>query len=358
MDERFGDWMRDALADIDEDVLKRRWVGVEALAGSLEGEEVLDLLLYSTGCGTHNDATLEKVRRSFWECDNAFRMQGNDLELRRLCGAVLIHVLQKESEHQVNAALACICVQFGGSLDEYGWSVLLQEAETTLQDLSAKVRSNDMIERNVARTVLSSKASARVKQLKDERYEYMPIDDLSQILSQFTRAINQIGKDRVELHSALALQKEENDILWWLVGGYSNDLKQPFEGMKGAVAATVAGKELADHVIHLPGPLSVINILNRVLKGTKENKVAISLESLVPELPMQWRKELVAETTDRVLRYCPLMAAISHCVTMEDDASWTTPFSKQFPHDTTLDILPDVLAYQMYRERMLLLNLS
>ena len=36
MDERFGEWMRDALADIDDTVLTRRWGAVERLAGELK----------------------------------------------------------------------------------------------------------------------------------------------------------------------------------------------------------------------------------------------------------------------------------------------------------------------------------
>ena len=32
MDERFGEWLRDAMADIDDELLKRRWAGVESLA--------------------------------------------------------------------------------------------------------------------------------------------------------------------------------------------------------------------------------------------------------------------------------------------------------------------------------------
>ena len=191
-----------------------------------------------------------------------------------------------------------------------------------------------------------------------EGHDHIPMEDLNALLSHFGKAINQLGRNHSELNSALALQRKENDILWWLVGGYSNDLERPFDGMSGAVAATIAGKELADHVIHLPGPLSVGNILHRVIKRTKPNDVAVSLESLLPELPMHWRQELVAESSDRVLRYCPLIAAIGHCVAMEDNSSWLTPFSKQFPHSTKLEIVPAVLAYQMYRERMLLLNLS
>ncbi len=52
MDERFGEWMRDALADIDDTVLTRRWGAVERLAGELKEKEILDLLLYSADPGT------------------------------------------------------------------------------------------------------------------------------------------------------------------------------------------------------------------------------------------------------------------------------------------------------------------
>ena len=358
MDEKFGDWMRDALADIDDSVLKRRWSGVEALAGSLKDDDVLDLVLYSTGCEMHDDASLQKVRSTFWEHDNAFRMEGNELELRRLCGAVLIHILHREPARRLDVALASICVHFGGSLDEHGWPVLLQEAEKTVQHLSAGVRSSDVIGRNPGRTALPSKVLGRMKELIDEGHDQIPIADLNVLLSQFAKTINQLGRDHSELSGALALQKEENDILWWLVGGYSNDLEQRFDVMNGATAAIIAGKELADHVIHLPGPLSVGNILQRVIKKTEDSDVAVSFETLVPELPMHWRQKVVADSTDRVLRYCPLTTAISHCVAMEDNASWVTLFSKQFPLSTKLEMRPEVLAYQMYRERMLSFSLS
>ena len=205
---------------------------------------------------------------------------------------------------------------------------------------------------------MPTKVLGRIKELIDKEKDDVPMEDLNAILSQFGKAINQLGRNHSKLNSALALQREENDILWWLVGGYSNDLERPFDGMGGAVAATIAGKELADHVIHLPGPISVGNILDRVIKRTKHNDVPVSLESLVPELPMHWRQGLVTESSDRALRYCPLVAAIGYCVAVEDNLSWITPFSKQFPHSTGLAIAPAVLAYQMYRERMLLLKLN
>ena len=358
MDERFGDWIRDTLADIDDEVLKRRWGAVESLADSLGDEEILDLLLYSTNCRTYDEPTLQKVRSTFWKHDSAFRMQGNDLELQRLCGAVLIHALHKEPQRRLNAALACICVHFGGVIGKSGWPVLLQEAETVLQSLSASVRPSDTIKYASRRNPISSKALNRLKQLRNEQHDYVPIDDLEALLVQFTKAINQLWSDQSSLHGALALQEEETDILWWLVGGYSNDLKQPFDNIDKAIAAVIAGKELADHIVHRPGPLSVGNILHRVLKGTEGGASAISLESLVPKLPMQWRNNVAAQGTDRALRYCPLLTAIRYCVSVEDNASWTTPFSKKFPHSTKFKISPEILAYQMYREWMLLFNLS
>ena len=69
MDERFGEWLRDALADMDDDLLKRRWSGVEALGENLQAPEIMDLILYCANCKPSNSETISKARLVFWEHD-------------------------------------------------------------------------------------------------------------------------------------------------------------------------------------------------------------------------------------------------------------------------------------------------
>lgn len=359
MDERFGEWLRDAMADIDDDVLKRRWAGVESLVDDLESAEVLDLVLRSTNCDVQNADTIEKVRRTFWKHDSAFRMTGNDLEIRRLCGATVIQVLNSDFDGKLAIALACVCLNFGGSYSDFGLSAMSDEAESILQGLSAAVRSTHAMEKRFpARVMVPAKTLARVKQLSEEGQDHVPIKELHDVLTQFGKGINQVTRDNRLLQDALATQREETDILWWLTGACSNDLNQPFASMGAGVSAIIAGKELADHVVQRPGPLSVTNILNRVIEKCEHPGVTHSLNALVTEVPMGWKTEVSDSTCGEALLYCPLHAAMIHTVTVENDPSWVTPFSRHFRHCPSAEISPEVLSLQMYRERLLSIELS
>ena len=359
MDERFGEWLRDAMADIDDDLLKRRWAAVESLAEDLESAEVFDLVLRSTNCGVQDADTIKKVRNTFWKHDSAFRMTGNDLEIRRLCGSTVIRVLNTDSDENLAIALACACLHFGGSYSDFGLSAMSDEAESTLQKLSAAVRSKHAMEKRFpARVMVPSKTLAEVKQLSEDGHDHVPIQELYDVLTQFGKGINQITRDNRLLQDALTTQREETDILWWLTGACSNDMNQPFAEMGAGVSAIIAGKELADHVVQRPGPLSVANILIRVIEQCENPRVTPSLDILLAEVPMDWKRKLSDSTCEEALPYCPLNAAISHTVTVDNDPSWVTPFSKHFGHSPSAELSPGVLSLQMYRERMLSIELT
>ena len=358
MDERFGEWLRDALADIDDSVLKLRWGGVATLAEELNTDQIMDLLLYCANCNRYSAETLAKVRRTFWEHDSAFRMENNDVELRRLCGSVAMHVLGQESHDKLSIALATVCLHFGGLQEDTGLVALPIEAERVLKELSIGIRSSEAEQESRHRVITPSKALTTIKELIEQGNDHLPLTELEKILTQYGKGLNEINTANLRLQLALSIQKEETDILWWLMGAFSNDLQQPFVSLDPAVAAVVAGKELADHVRHEPGPVSVANILHRLVSQVADSSTAVPLSSAVVEFPMSWRKEVTGQADRRALQYCPLHAALLHSADLADAANWVTVFSNHFPHSPESEILPEVLGQQMYRERMLAVNMS
>ena len=358
MDERFGEWLRDALADVDDEILKRRWSGVESLASELDESEILDLLLYTTTCPPQNGESIQKARTAFWTHDNAFRMDGNELELRRLCGAVVIHFLHRDSPQRMRTALACVCLHFAASLHNFGWTAMSEEAEAVLRCLALNVRSADAKQETPPNRIPQNRVRAQLKKLIDDGNEQVPMNDLHGFLTHFHKDLNQVAADSRALRVALSIQKEDTDILWWLMGGYSNDLDTPFPHLHAAVAALVAGKELADHVVHRPGPLSVQAMLNRTIAESEGRDQQISLAAALKMLPSDWKKDLAAHVDAQALPYCPLLAAISYSDSVDDEPTWATLFSKRFPHPAGLEVVPTVLALQMYRERTLSLDLN
>ena len=243
MDERFGEWLRDALADVDDDILKRRWSAVESLANDLDESEILDLVLYTTTCPPKSDESIQKARKAFWEYDNAFRMEGNDLELRRLCGAIVIHSLSSTgSPQRMRTALACVCLHIGSSQHDFGWGALREEAEEVLGRLAVGVRSGDAKQGTLLNTTPQNKILARLRKLIDDGHDQVPIHDLHQFLTQFQKDIKHVATDNRSMHTALSIQKEETDILWWLMAGYSNDLTIRFSGLASGCGGHRCGK--------------------------------------------------------------------------------------------------------------------
>ena len=114
MDNRFGTWIKPAMADVDEDRLSKRWTAVETLLGELGHGEIWDLIVFCGQVGRFDEGTLTKVRKAFWTADNTFQMSGNDVELRLLAGAIVAIALGKTHEDQINHALAVACLSFGG----------------------------------------------------------------------------------------------------------------------------------------------------------------------------------------------------------------------------------------------------
>ena len=358
MDERFGEWLRDALADVDDDLLKRRWSGVEALGEELGASEIMELILYCTNGVTSDSDTIKKARRVFWEHDNAFRMGDNDFELQRLSGSVVIHALERESATKMNFALASVCLYFGGCHSKFGFPALAEEAEKTLQKLSVSIRSEFPTDTMAHRVIWSNKITAKIKQRIEEGQAHLPIADVQDIYAQYGRGLNQLAGDNAKLQWELRLQREETDILWWLTSAFSNDLEAPFASFPSDVASVIAGKELADLVSHYPGPLSAAHILQRMILNSANQVAEASLKEIVAQTPMSWRQKLGDETDGEVLRYCPILTAMVQSAFLYDDPGWVTLFSKNMPHSPNLHMSPSLFGYQMYRERMLSRNLG
>ncbi|MCG7873096.1 MAG: hypothetical protein JAZ11_13435 [Candidatus Thiodiazotropha lotti] len=358
MDERFGSWLRDTMADIDEDILKKRWSAVESLASDLDLEEMMDVVLFCANNRMRHTDTLDKVKRAFWAHDNAFDMKGSHHELRRLCGAIAIHMLKENKANKMGLSLASTCLYFGGLHTEFGLLDMALVAEETLQHLSTDLRSSATISNSPKRLILPSKIIETFKAKHDAGQWQESISDLDQIFMEYGKTINQLAGDNVKMRTALEIQKEETDILWWLTAAYSNDMKQSFQGFDGTVVGILAGKELADHVMHPPGPLGAASILSRMMLNGAGKNSPVSLESAVRALPIEWRQGIVEKCDNWVLDFCPLLKAIFLSIELGDEERWIKPFSKLFPYDADVKIEPAILAFQMYREWVMALEVA
>lgn len=357
MDERFGSWIRDALADVDEEILRRRWSAVEVLVKSLEHSDIMALVSFCAIGRVRQADTLSKVKREFWNHDNAFNMEANGLELRRLCAAIVMHSLSV-SEHKMDFALATSCLYFAGLAPEFALPAMATEAEKALQALSKQIRPASPVAGTTRRAISPAKVLESFKESVAGNQWAQAVGKLEDVLGEYAKAVNMLATQVSRQKSALEIEKEEIDVLWWLVSDFSNDLEKSFKKFKKPVVAIVAGKELADHIQHRPGPLGAASILDRVISsGTGKLKEA-SLNECVLSVPSSWKRQLVEKTDAGALDYCPVLAALSLTVDVDDDESWTKAFAKRFPHSTDEKVPIQALGFQMYREWMLAVEMG
>src|SRR5712691_4708654 len=92
----FGEWYRVAEIDPKGDDLPKRWVGVESTVESLDTAKALDVARLFSGSTTVTPEFREQFALTFQKADASFPMRNNELELRILAGATIVHYVESK----------------------------------------------------------------------------------------------------------------------------------------------------------------------------------------------------------------------------------------------------------------------
>lgn len=171
---------------------------------------------------------------------------------------------------------------------------------------------------------------------------------LKAVLQNQQRALNATAK-------TMAMQDEELQMLWWLIGGRSWDLDCPFQEVVTEARTLVMAKELADLTNIHPGPASIKGLLSRsYVEDTRTSiqKVVMATESGVTE----WLNALLDDIGDEDPSSVtlPLHLAIKRQIEAGRGDTWVSAWTGAagIPADFTCSQLQ--LAEHFYRERLLI----
>jgi hypothetical protein len=144
--------------------------------------------------------------------------------------------------------------------------------------------------------------------------------------------------------------REEVDILWWLIGGWSRLLNCPFNSLS---PGTAAGVDLADLSRRVEGPFAAISLIRRALLPLKKPRGGkVSFASLGDAFTEAEFKSLnICSSLANVGDLCPVLTAISKSAEMGHGA-WSTSFEKITGLQAKSDFEVEILALQAMRERI------
>lgn len=164
------------------------------------------------------------------------------------------------------------------------------------------------------------------------------------------------GAEEIEvLRRVVAVTAEEANILWWIFGETSRDEKRRFEALSDELIPFVAGKELADLTVLIPGPLAIGAFADRVWRhGRATLTEQLSVSASIASLPTNWRDKLVARWKDKpVLALAPIAKAITASA-MANGTQWPVAFTKSTGWQKGQKFSSVQLALLTYRESLLL----
>ncbi len=344
----FAEWYRSAGIEPDAAALPKRWEGIKQFSAGCEEVAALTRLFF--GLGSVAEPFLAAFRAPLQKADAAFPMRKNDKELAVLAGAKLVIVIEDEEDPDLASFAALALVS------------------AAAQNLRPPPLVSEIVEMAVG--LLAEKALARGKPSEEEEEELpeeveaelkkaCEANDASQLeepLAEIAAELRTLRAGQRHMLAALAAQSEESDMLWWLFGGHSRDLRQRIDSLPTAAASLIVGKELADLTRTIPGPPAALAFLDRALRTTNKGKppTTVSLSDAINKTPADWRKTTAAARTATPLAMLmPISEAIRVSLTVGPKDDWRPAFLHAAGFAADAEIEPSRLAYQTYLEGLL-----
>jgi hypothetical protein len=262
----FADWYRAVALDPKAEELEKRWKAIEVFSKNVDAATLAELIRLFYDLCQKNPKVLESIRQAFKAADLAFPMQGNDAEMRVLAGTILAHITDNGGMLGTAGSLGTVTTACEGLRAPAVPGILVQ-ARKFLVDESAALRHARFTE--LKPIDITAQVQALKTALTNNQFQQLN-DPLCQCLEAVSNAVGEVVAWAEESREEQQFRQEESDVLWWLVGAHSRDLKKPFGELEPTALPLVVGKELADLTRILPGPFAAEAFLDKAMTNGRK----------------------------------------------------------------------------------------
>jgi len=364
-DMNLADWYRAGGVVTPQGSMDRRWAAVEELSNNLDSQLVVRLAKLF-GLPGANEADVPAVlRETLQQKDDGFAAKGNLQELKVIAGAVLRHAMNVNADYASVAALSLVCVAFDDRMAKIPEKDHVRAAQQYLAGQRATIAAKTEVP---AITVSAFSKDAYASLLPASSFTPPGFAALhEQLFSAFDTVTKNYAKTLQQARKSIAalalktdLQGEELNMLWWLQGGFSGALDQPFSRVDEKTAAILFPLELARLTRIPPGPEGIPGILLKSLQmsGGATGK-PLSIATAVNAVPRAERERFSeAHDVDSVGEMCPVLLAVVTSLVTDGPDDWLPVYRKACDVSAEKPMPVFEVALQAYREHMLLQALA
>ncbi|MCT7947812.1 GTPase-associated system all-helical protein GASH [Shewanella septentrionalis] len=296
---------------------------------------------------------LEWFRDEFVENDASFSLVGNRREARILAALILDKLIQDANR----LAVLAVCtgsVKGLRSVEQCDW--LIAEAENALLRLSVTDREYKAVEPKIT-PLVTQKLQEEINNLVSNP-DWQTLAGLlgkmrTEAQSSTKTISNQISQLISQLDTQAEIMREESQMLWWLIGGFSNVLECSFSDLDTDQTAIASAVDLANLTKSTLGPVAISTMLERAISQAKNNKTKQpqAFNAVVAKLNSNQLGSLKINS-DTPNWISPVSTAIT-LATEFGSSDWSNKFQERVGLDSSIILEPKQLAEQLYRECIL-----
>ncbi len=349
---QFKSWMSEFQIASNDELVTQRWSALKKLCEDVDYEDIETLVRLALK--TRQAPTAPAIAKivAFFQQDSSFSATGNARELEVLSGAALLEIANSAANQlSSEAALSVLTSLVGGA----------RKANLPFNLLDLATAAVEALSRGAGRRLAAPtvKASPRVslgagaKAIQENNWVNASSELTASgtaIDSAIQQLTDQIATVTKNLARTLSQQDEELQMLWWLIGGRSEDLNVTFDAVTGDKQALILAKELADHTTLPPGPASISALLSKAGLKTR-GKVAVA--GAIAACEQSWLAPLV-DGLDISPIVHPIHFGIERQLEVGQGTDWVANWAAVTGLKSDLELPPVVLGMLFYRERLLL----
>jgi hypothetical protein len=355
----FADNYRAAGLTTGADALRARQEPFDELRRAIDPRTATDLTRLYFGLSVPRGTNW--FRDAFAATDASFSLIDNAREASVLAAGLLEAAV---ADGKVFAALATLTAGVSGLRQPPVRPDLIAVMGFAIREKAVSARQQAPADPNKIRLPSKSKMAtelAALAQTPDLQTASTLLKQLSEESADITKNLaTQVLNVVQPLVAQVLTLREEVEMLWWHVGGWSRLLDKPFAELELGLAAVLAGIDMADMSRSETGPAAAPAIFQRTLAAGRKGKTGkISIKDAVGALPQdQFDRLTLPAALGTVPDVCPVLTAFAKAKEIGAGPTWHASFGRTTGLDAGLAFAPLELAMQAFREWLLLRALA
>lgn len=173
-------------------------------------------------------------------------------------------------------------------------------------------------------------------------------------MSKIALGANEIQKAYTSLVNEIENLREEKEILWWYISGFSDDAQKPFNELERNIAGLLASKDIIELTDYMAGPAAAEAILSRIINSAKKTKKDLGLYEVIDSVSESYSDSLSCDyNMTGMYDFFPVCTSLAK-MWENGKGSWSNSFKKLTGFESEPLISPHDIALQYYRELLLL----